>query len=610
MEVKEDINMLFKKHFGQYYLKYLAVFLIGILILVTIDYIQLEIPKMVNVIITEMNALNDSIGSGLPFSAEAVWQIVNPILRNLLIIVAGMVIGRFLWRYLLFGTARKIEADVRLKMFTHTTKLSQSFYSQEKVGALMSRFTNDLEAVRQSYALGLLMLVDGLVLGGLVLYRMFSIHWQMTLFAFIPLVIMAIVVLILSKKIQKKFKERQEAVESMTDFTQENFSGISVIKAYVKEIRESKAFADKTDTVYKKDISFVRFAIIVNIAVGFTIILIATLIVIFGSYLIANDLRIGNQNGMSPGLLTEYVSYFFTLLWPVQALSQFIYIHSQAKASAARIGDLLDEKVTIFDEDHAVEPKEELTGAIRVEHLTFKYPDGDNPVLEDVSFKIKAGEMVGILGRTGSGKSSLVELLLRIYNAPKSSIFYDEYDMMDVPVKTLRSQIGYVPQDNFLYSDTIRENIGFAYENPSEDVIENAAKLSDVYDNIIDFKEGFETVLGERGVTVSGGQKQRISIARAIAKDPKILILDDSVSAVDTKTEEAIISNLRRIRKEKTTIIIAHRISTVKKMDKIVLLDKGRLIGFGSHNELLKTSTVYQEMVKLQELEKLVEEGK
>jgi ATP-binding cassette subfamily B protein len=290
------------------------------------------------------------------------------------------------------------------------------------------------------------------------------------------------------------------------------------------------------------------------------------------------------------------------------ALAQFFSINSQAKASAERMNAYLNTEVTVKDKDGLA--SKTLTGDIELKGLSFKYPDGDSDVLKNVSFKIKKGQMVGILGRTGSGKSSLVDLFLRTHNVNEGQLFIDGYDVMDLKISDVRALMGYVPQDNFLFSETIEDNIAFAFDDESKANVISAATLSDVHDNITGFKDGYQTMLGERGVTVSGGQKQRLSIARAIAKDPEILILDDSVSAVDTKTEEAIIKNLFKIRKNKTTIFIAHRISTVKHMDLIILLDKGSLVGMGTHEDLLKSSPLYQDMVKRQQLEYMIEEGK
>ena len=584
--------MLFGKHFRKFYLKYSLYFLVGALVLIAVDWIQLDIPKLVGAIIDNLNSDNRDANQ-----IEA-WIIRIGVLALLI------TIGRFLWRFTIFGASRRIEYNLRNTMFTHATKLSNSFYSQEKVGGLMTYFINDLEAIRQAFGPGILMLVDGLMLGGFSLYRMANLNGQLTILAAIPMVILTVVMVFIRKRMSARFKQRQESFEKLSDFTQENFSGITVIKAFVREVKEYMTFKVKNEDFYDKNINFVKYIIVVNIMIGIALNVVILAIVTFGSFLVINR----TQTGFTAGELTEYMSYFFSLIWPVMALSQFIQIQSQAKASASRIEKFLDAEIDIKDAPDAIENLN-LEGSIQVKNLTFKYPDGEEPVLKNISFEIKKGEMVGILGRTGSGKSSLVDLLLRIYNLEENQIFIDHQDIMKLTLKSVRNTMGYVPQDNFLFSDTITNNIGFAYEKPNIDQISDSAKLADVYDNIIGFKDQFETILGERGVTVSGGQKQRISIARALAKDPEILILDDSVSAVDTKTEEAIISNLHRVRKGKTTIFIAHRISTVKKMDKIILLEQGEIAAIGSHKELMKTSQLYQDMVRRQTLENLVQGG-
>ncbi|MBN3490024.1 ABC transporter ATP-binding protein [Acholeplasma equirhinis] len=583
--------MIFLKHFRHYYIKYGLQLLLGIVFLVLLDYYQLEIPRLINVIIT-------GVDEGEFTQIEHIFGILG----TMITIIVFMTLGRFLWRYLLFGTSRKIETDIREHMFKHATELSQDFYSREKIGGLMSYFINDLGAVRELYGYGFLTLIDGLVLGGFVLARMFSLNWVMTLYAFIPIALMGVLVFFLELKMEKKFKLRQEAFENMSDFAQESFTGITVIKAYVKEMYEAITFSKKSKDVKDRSMAHMRYAVFVNIIIDVMITLVVLSILVYGSILVA-------QGFSTPGDLTEYISYFFTLLWPVFAISWFMNLNGQAQASAKRIHKFLESKVDITNDKDAIIDVE-LDGSISVKNLTFTYKDAEKPALENISFDVKAGEMVGILGKTGSGKSTLVELFLRVYNTDKDMIYFSGHDINHLHVKTLRDAIGYVPQDNFLYSDTIKNNIGFSFKEPiDQKYLEEVAKLSDVHDNIMEFQDKYETILGERGVTVSGGQKQRISIARALAKDPKILILDDSVSAVDTKTEEAIISNLRKVRRGKTTLMIAHRISTVKKLDKIILLENGKMIGFGSHKELLKNNTVYQDMVKLQELEALVGEG-
>jgi len=584
--------MLFGKHFRKYYLKYALYFIVGIAVLIYVDWIQLDIPKLVGGII-------DTLKSASPDT-----KAINDSILQIAILAGMITFGRFLWRYTIFGASRRIEYNLRNAMFVHATKLSQSYYGQEKVGGLMAYFINDLEAVRQVYGPGILTLTDGLMLGGFALYRMASLNSRLTLYAAIPMLILGVMLVFIRKSISSIFKKRQESFEKLSDFTQENFSGISVIKAFVREKKEAIYFNQRNGDLYDKNMVFVKFIISVNIAISLALNLIILLIIMYGSFLVLRT----DGTGLTTGQLTEYISYFFTLIWPVMALSRFIQIQSQAKASATRIDKFLNTEVEINDKEDALDI-DNLKGSISVKNLTFKYPDGEEPVLKDVSFDIKAGEMVGILGRTGSGKSSLVDLFLRIYNLDENSVFVGDHDIMKLTLRSVRQTIGYVPQDNFLFSDTITNNIGFAYENPDEEEIKEAARLADVYENVMEFKEQFNTILGERGVTVSGGQKQRISIARALAKNPEILILDDSVSAVDTKTEDAIINNLHKIRKGKTTIFIAHRISTVKKMDKIILLDQGRISAVGSHATLMKTSELYRDMVKRQTLENLVQGG-
>lgn len=581
--------MILLKHFRHYYIKYGLAFLVGIAILVAVDWYQLEIPRIIKDII-------NGVEGG---TITAINQIWSPIL-TIVGIVLGMTVGRFLWRITLIGNSRRIETDIRGEMFAHATKLDQNFYSNQKIGGLMSYFINDLNAVKELYGFGLLMLVDGLVLGGFVLVRMFSLNWEMTLYAFIPIAIMGVLVFFLELKMEKKFKIRQESFEKMSDFSQESFSGITVLKAYVREAMESLRFKTKSKDVYDKSMDHLKYSVVVNIIIDAMISLVILAILAFGAILIA-------KGNLSSGELTEYITYFFTLLWPVFAISWFMNINGQAQASAKRIQEFLDAKALVVDPKDAIKDVK-LDGSIEVKHLSFTYPDSETPTLKDLSFSIKSGEMVGILGRTGSGKSTLVELILHLYNIEKGMIHLGSYDLMDLSLSTLRDGIGYVPQDNFLYSDTIKNNIGFAFSRIDDDKLTQVAKISDIHENVMEFKERYETMLGERGVTVSGGQKQRISIARALAKDPTILILDDSVSAVDTKTEEAIISNLRKVRKGKTTLMVAHRISTVKKLDKIIVLDNGSIAGVGSHAELMKSLPLYQEMVKLQELEELVGE--
>lgn len=591
--------MLFGKHFRKYYLKYLHFFIIGIFVLVVENYLQLFIPEIFGNIIDNLEAL---INPDIEYTGTILENIEDylPFIINILIFGSIIVLGRFLWRYTIFGAARKIEGDLRDVMFTHATTLSQSYYSTQKVGGMMTYFINDLEAIRMAFGPGMLVLVDGLVLGFLAARKMFIINSKLTLFALIPMSLLMVVMVFINKTMTAKFKERQEVFESLSDFTQESFSGISVIKAYVKEMKELMFFKKKSKDLYNKNISYVKLMIIIQIAIGIALNIVIVLILGFGGYLVI-------YSELSSGELTEYISYFFTLIWPVMALAQFVMLNSQAQASAKRLNEFFEQTPEVND-DLVTNDYEQLKGHIKAQNLSFKYPDSNDYVLKNISFEIKPGQMIGILGRTGSGKSTLVELFLRLYNVNENELFIDNKDIMTLKTKDVRNLIGYVPQDNFLFSNTITSNIGFSFDEENFDKVKEAAILSDVDINIMDFKEQYDTVLGERGVTVSGGQKQRISIARALAKDPEILILDDSVSSVDTKTEESIINNLFKVREDKTTIFIAHRISTVRKMDLILLLEEGKLVGMGNHEELLKNNKLYQEMVKLQQLENMINE--
>lgn len=583
--------MLFGKHINKFYKRYFIYFLLGITALIFVDYFQLLIPEVFGNII-------DAINEGTIFADS---KFLNRSIFIIGLVAFVMFIGRFTWRYCIFGVGVRIETDLREMMFKHSENLSHSFYKEHKTGGLMALFTNDLQTLRAFFGQGTIMLIDFIFLGSIALVKMFMLNWVLTLVCLIPGVAIAITSLYLGQKMEMKFKVRQEAYENLSDFTQENFTGISVIKAFVKEKEENKAFETINQDNYRKNIDFLKYYMTLNAALNLIIGLVIAGIFAGGSYFI-----ISKYFDLTVGELTEFVSYFNSLTWPMLAIGQLINLRSQAKASLKRVDEFLNAKVEIVDQNIVTS---QIQGEIRVNHLTFTFNDSDTPTLKDLSFIINKGEMVGILGKTGSGKSTLVDLFLRMYNLPRAMIYLDNADIMNLPFKQVRDNIGYVPQDNFLFSDTIRNNIGFAYwsDDVDDKSIIEAASLSDVHDNIVEFRDGYQTVLGERGVTLSGGQKQRVSIARALIKNPAIMIFDDSVSAVDTKTEEKILANLRQLRVGKTTIMVSHRISTVKELDKIILLDAGELVAIGSHNELLKSCKLYQEMVRLQQLEKEVE---
>lgn len=586
--------MLTGKYVNKYYFKYAAFFIVGLIALLAVNYFQLEIPEICGDII-------DGIENGTLLNNH---KLIVDLMIKMGIVALVLFVGRFGWRYFIIGAAERIEADMREEMFTHAEKLSNQYYKEHKTGALLALFTNDLLVVKHMFGFGFIMLVDAVFLGGLSIAKMFMKNWVMTLFALIPMSLIAISAIFVGRIMENKFKERQEAYEKLSDFTQENFSGINVIKAYVKQVVEILHFKKVNKENYDKNMNYIKFSMLLSVMLGLIIALIMVVLIGGGAYFSIYGF---NGNEFSSGDVWEFVLLFNTTIWPFMAVSELINSLAQANASLDRINEFLDTKVDIVDNE--VLEIDEITGKIEFKELNFKYPDGDEIILENISFTINAGEMVGIIGKTGCGKTTIVDLLLRTYNVDENTIFIDDKDIMKLPFKKVRDAIGYVPQDNFLFSDTISNNIGFAFEEIDEEKIIDAAMLADVHNNIIEFNEQYETVLGERGVTLSGGQKQRVSIARALIKNPEILIFDDSVSAVDTKTEETILSNLRRLRKGKTTIMIAHRISTVETLDKIILVDEGKILAVGTHNELLATSELYKEMVYLQSLEKEVNGG-
>ena len=592
--------MVFRNKIKKYYLKYFLFFLFGLLALLAVNWVQLEIPRICGSIL-------DGIGDAAKNDPESLFhnpEGINKFMLELGIIALIMFVGRFMWRYCIFGVAARVEADIRDDMFSHSLKLSNAYYKRHKTGALMALFTNDLQVIRQSFGSGTVMTIDAVFLGSFALYRMFKNNWILSCFSIIPMILIAVVSAIVGRILKEKFKARQEAYEALSDFAQENFSGIAVVKAFVKEVHEIRHFDKINEENRAKNIDFVKYSALLNVLLTAIISSIIALLFGGGAYFVINGFM-GEE--FTVGQMWEFIGYFDAVVWPFMAVAQLINMRSQAKASLQRIDEFLDEKIEILDQD--VTPIDKIEGKIEFRNLNFHYPDGSNEVLSNISFTIPKGCMIGIIGKTGCGKTTIVDLLLRTYNLEDNQILLDDKDIMHIPFKKVRESIGYVPQENFLFSDTISNNIAFAYESLDEETIVSAAKLADVHNNIVEFNEKYNTILGERGVTLSGGQKQRVSIARAIVKNPPILIFDDSVSAVDTKTEETILSNLRSLRKGKTTIMIAHRISTVKNLDMIAVMDEGKIVGIGTHTELLKSCALYQEMVHLQSLEEEINGG-
>ena len=585
--------MIFGKYINRYYLKNAPVLLLGLAALLTVDYIQLLIPRLYRLVINGVNLGQVVVdGQTVAFGKEVLFQ---HICLPMIYIIILMVLGRFLWRVCFFGSAVRVTADLRERMFDHSRQLSQQYYQVNKVGNLMSLYTNDLDTIQECFGDGVLMFFDALTLGLLALYKMWNMDHQLTLLALIPALLMLAIGTVMGKTMTKTWEKRQQAFSDLSDFAQENFSGIAVIKAFVKELKELIAFRKLNKENEKINVEYTRISVLLEIMVTLFVESVICVILGFGGYLV----YVGQFNA---GQLVEYIGYFEAIVWPIMAVAMLIEKSSRGKASLNRITELLDAPIDVADRP-GVPDLANVQGGVEFRDLTFRYPDGEFDVLKNISFTIQPGERVGIVGKTGAGKTALVDLMLRTYNVPDGTLFVDGKDVNTVSIHSVRNACAYVPQDNFLFSDTIAHNIGFGVDDATREDIDRAAALADVRDNIVDFKDGYETVLGERGVTVSGGQKQRISIARALLKNAPILILDDSVSAVDTRTEKIILDNLKASRAGKTTLLIAHRISTVEGLDKIIFLEDGRVEAVGPHDSLYASCPEYRRMVDLQRLE-------
>ena len=588
--------MIFGKHINRYYLKFALNLLLGLVALVVVDYLQLIIPNLYQMVVNGMNTGFVTVdGVQAAFDMDF---LIDRICMPMVGVILCMVFGRFLWRICFFGAGIRVETDLRNRMFDHCKDLSREYYQVNKVGNLMSLFTNDLDTIQECYSWGILMLCDAVFLGLLAILKMWAMDPLLTGLSLIPMAVLLACSIVVGNQLTKKWEARQEAFSKLSDFSQESFSGIAVIKAFVKESLELLNFKKLNRENEQTNIAFTKASTLFRVLVTLLVESVVCVILGYGGYLV-------HEGRFNAGQLVEFIGYFTAIVWPIMAVSELIDLTSRGKASLKRISELLDAPQNVIDRPDA-QPLPQVRGDIEFRNLTFRYPDGELNALEDVSFTIRAGENVGLVGKTGAGKTTLVDLILRTYNVPDGTVFIDGRDVNSVLIRDVRAGCAYVPQDNFLFSDTIANNIGFGVDDQSEQTVSQAAKLADVDGNIQEFGQGYQTVLGERGVTVSGGQKQRISIARALLKNAPILILDDSVSAVDTKTEKTILENLHATRAGKTTILIAHRISTIEKMDKILFIDDGRLVAVGTHDNLYETCPDYRKMVDLQKLE---EEG-
>ena len=589
-KLKGGLQMNQKELLKRYVMKYKWFYIFGVLILLLVDYMQLFIPKIIGMV-------TDGIKDG-SMASEGIITMVMTLIGVTLV----MALSRIGWRYCIIGSSKKIERDLRADLFEKWVELDAQYFNAHKTGNLMAYATNDLNAIRMMVGPGVITIFDAVIMTFLVIGQMaFDINLQLTLVAIIPMPFIAWGSYYFGKIIKRRFKIKQEAFALLSDKVQEAFSGIKVIKSFVQEYYDLKDFDVIAEDNYDKNLKLAKLSAFLNPLVIF---LVGTSLLIsigYGGYLtMVNEITIGE--------FVAFNQYILMLSWPMQAIAMGINTFAQGSASVKRIDEVLQVQAVVQDEESA-KALEQVEGNIKLSHLNFNFPDNNQQGLIDVNLDIKKGETLAILGRTGSGKSTLVNLLLRIYNAPEGSIYIDGKDIMKATVQSVREHIAYVPQDNFLFSDTIASNIAFGADHLTKEQIEEAARKADVHRNIMDFPEKYDTVVGERGTTLSGGQKQRVSIARALILDAPILILDDSLSAVDTKTEELILENLKEVREGKTNIIIAHRISTVRHADHIVVLEEGRVAEHGNHESLLEMQGIYADMYEKQQLEEELSEA-
>lgn len=584
-----------QKHFSllPYLWHYKWHYLLGILVLTAVDLAGLYVPQYTGEIM-------DGLTEGA-FGLEG----VLPILGKILFIGLIMMFGRFGWRYFIIGASRGIEYRMRNDLFRHLETLSARFFNSHKTGDLMAHFTNDLQAVRMGVGMAVITTFDAVVMTLMVLVKMIVyVDVRLTALAFIPLTLVAVGCYFYGIEAKKRQTRRQEAFSHLSDKVQESLAGIRVLKAFVQEEADFQSFEKASVNSMEKNLSVVKLRAVFGPALDAVTGISLLMTLLFGGRMVLSG-------QISIGRFVAFNSYIGMLVWPMIACGDCINTFSQASAAFQRIAAIFREEPDIVDAGEAGQPLKavRLRGDIRLNGLTFTYPDGQEPVLKDVSLHVRPGEMLGVLGRTGSGKSSLADLLLRVYDCEKGMLLLDGRPIDEVPLAVLHRDVAYVPQDNFLFSDTLEENIAFGLEERISQHpelrgdIQQAAKDACIHDNIMNFPEEYRTLVGERGVTLSGGQKQRSSIARALLKDSAILILDDSLSAVDTDTEEQILENLLRVRKGKTTIVIAHRISTLQKADHIAVLTEGELTEYGTHDELAALGGFYARINQRQQLE-------
>lgn len=572
-----------KKFVLDFVKRHKAKYIFGIIFVLVVDVLQMVLPRIIGQITDDMQ--NRTINKAM-------------LLRyaGLILLVALLTMTfRYLYRIYIIGTEKKLEYELRKKLFDHMLTLSSKYYNTHKTGDLMAHATNDINAVRMAAGMGVLLLVDTVFLTiSVIIIMLATIDIRLTLIALSPLPLIAIFSMVFGKFIHKRFTQVQEAFSGLTERVQESLSGIRVVKAFVQERPVLEQFNAASQKSLEKNMRLAKlWGIMFPLGQ-----MVATL-----SYIIAfsyGGIQVINGH-ISLGEFIAFNTYLGLLIWPMMSFGWIMNIVQRGSASLDRINVILTAIPDIKDNDPL--PIGSIEGHIEFENVSFSYNKKQEPVLKDININLEPGRTLAIIGETGSGKTSLVNLILRLYDISGGKLKIDGSPIDRIPLSTLRTSIGYVPQDSFLFSTSIRENIAFGVEKASIKEIEEAAKTAQIYDNIMDLPDGFDTIVGERGVTLSGGQKQRVSIARALIKDPKILVLDDSLSAVDTDTEERILQGLKVIMKDRTSIIIAHRISSIKHADEIIVLDNGQIVERGRHDRLIDLKGHYYSLYQKQLLE-------
>lgn len=564
-------------------------YLFGVIALITCAILSAMTPKIVGNIV-------DQISSG-----QLTWQLLATQAGLILFFALLMYVLRYGWRTAIFGNSTLLESIMRNRLFDHFTKMDATFYHKYRTGDLMAHATNDLAALRFVAGGGILTLTDSISISIVTLFSMFVlIDWQLTLLTILPFPLLIVAARVLGKIINKRFRKALEAFSSMNDEVQENVAGMKVIKTFGEEEDYYQDFVGRTDEVVEKNRQVYQadaaYSPVIEIITGLTYVLT----IFFGSYFI--------QNGrISIGDLVAYISYLSMMAWPLLAVGRLVNTLERGNASWDRVAELLDETAAIVEKEDAI--TQTIKGDIHFDIKEFAYPDDHKVNLKDVQFHLNEGDMLGVVGRTGSGKTTIFKLLLRDYDQYAGEITYGGKNIKDFSLLTLSKAFGYVPQTNFLFSNTIIENIRFGNPSLTDEEVYHYAKVADIHDDIMQFPEGYQTEVGERGVSLSGGQKQRIAIARALAVDPEYLIMDDSLSAVDAQTEENILNNLRKERANKTTIVAAQRLSSIMNAEEIIVMDEGQVIERGRHNQLVNLDGWYAHTYNQQQLQQKLTEG-